>query len=62
MMSSPIKLDKYENDKAVDITKYKGMIGPLFYLTTSRPDIMASVCLCARFQSHLMESHQTTVK
>ena len=27
------------------------MIGSLLYLTASRPDILFSVCLCARFQS-----------
>ena len=26
------------------------MIGSLLYLTTSRPDIMFSVCICAKFQ------------
>ena len=36
-------------------TKYRGMIGSLLYLTASRPDIMHSVCLCARFQSGKME-------
>ena len=38
------------------------MIGSLLYLTASRPDIMYSVCLCARFQSCLKESHLSVVK
>ena len=38
------------------------MIGSLFYLTTSRPDISFSVGLCARFQSNPKESHLTAVK
>jgi len=38
------------------------MIGSLLYLTASRPDIMFSVCLCARFQSDLRETHLTAVK
>jgi len=38
------------------------MIGSLLYLTTSRPDILFSVCLCGRFQSNPRESHLTTVK
>ena len=50
-MSSSIKLDKEEYGVAVDTTKYRGMIGSLLYLTASRPDIMFSVGLCARFQS-----------
>ena len=50
-MISSIKLDKDEHSIAVDTIKYRGMIGSLLYLTASRPDIMFSVGLCARFQS-----------
>ncbi|GJU10806.1 retrovirus-related pol polyprotein from transposon TNT 1-94 [Tanacetum coccineum] len=46
----------------VDSTKYRGMIGSLLYLTTSRPDIMFSVCLCARFQEDPKTSHLEAVK
>jgi phosphoribosyl-AMP cyclohydrolase len=49
-MSSETKLTKDEESESVDNTKYRGMIGSLLYLTASRPDIMFSVCLCARFQ------------
>ena len=45
------KLDKDEQGKSVDIKLYRSMIGSLLYLTASRPDIMFSVYLCARFQS-----------
>ena len=38
------------------------MIGSLLYLTASRPDIMMSVCLCARFQANPKESHLRAVK
>ena len=31
-------------------------------ICASRPDILFSVCLCARFQSDLRESHLTAVK
>jgi len=61
-MSSTIKLDKDENGKNVDIKKYRGMIGSLLYLIASRPDIMFSVFLCARFQSCPKESHLVAVK
>ena len=61
-MSSSIKLDKDEKGKPVDQKLYRGMIGSLLYLTASRPDIMFSVCLCARFQSDPKESHLTAVK
>nr|GEZ48556.1 retrovirus-related Pol polyprotein from transposon TNT 1-94 [Tanacetum cinerariifolium] len=49
-MSSDAKLTKDEECESVDSTKYRGIIGSLLYLTTSRLDIMFSVCLCARFQ------------
>ncbi|KAH0650271.1 hypothetical protein KY284_030183 [Solanum tuberosum] len=48
--------------KEVDEKQYRGMIGSLLYLTASRPDIMFSVCKCARFQSAPRESHLTVVK
>ncbi|KAK9058127.1 hypothetical protein SSX86_022967 [Deinandra increscens subsp. villosa] len=38
------------------------MIGSLMYLTASRPDIMFSVCLCARYQNSPKESHLNVVK
>ena len=61
-MSSSIKLDMDEKGKPVNSTMYRSMIGSLLYLTTSRPDIMYSVCLCARFQSCPKESHLSVVK
>ena len=61
-MSTSTKLDNDEKGKWVDIKSYLGMIGSLLYLTTSRPDIMFSVCLCARFQSCPKESHLHAVK
>ncbi|GJU25439.1 retrovirus-related pol polyprotein from transposon TNT 1-94 [Tanacetum coccineum] len=48
-MSTEIKLTKDDEADSVDSSKYRGMIGSLLYLTASRPDIMFSVCLCARF-------------
>ncbi|GKA20824.1 hypothetical protein Tco_0700813 [Tanacetum coccineum] len=56
-MSSDTKLMKDEECELVDSTKYRGMIGSLLYLTASRPDIMFSVCLCARFQEFPKSSH-----
>ncbi|KAK2995694.1 hypothetical protein RJ640_026124 [Escallonia rubra] len=61
-MSSSLKIDKDEKGKDVDIKRYRGMIGSLLYLTASRPDIMFSVCLCARFQACPKESHLIAVK
>ncbi|GKA41658.1 copia protein [Tanacetum coccineum] len=56
------KLTRDEEGESVDNTKYRGMIGSLLYLTASRPDIMFSVCLCARFQEDPKTSHLEAVK
>ena len=34
----------------------------MLYLTASRPDIMFSVCMCARFQANPKETHLIAVK
>ena len=61
-MATTTKLDKDKQDKNIDIKLYRSMIGSLYYLTASRPDIMFSVCLCVRLQSCLKESHLIMVK
>ncbi|GJU29636.1 hypothetical protein Tco_1173225 [Tanacetum coccineum] len=61
-MSSDTKLTKDEECESVDSTKYRGMIGSLLYVTTSRPDIMFSVCLCSRFQEDPKTSQLEAVK
>jgi len=38
------------------------MIGSLLYLTTSTPDIMFHICLCARFHKEPREVHLTAFK
>ncbi|GJX31360.1 retrovirus-related pol polyprotein from transposon TNT 1-94 [Tanacetum coccineum] len=44
------KLDEDLQGNPVDATLYRGMIGSLMYLTSSRPYIIYAVCLCARYQ------------
>ncbi|GJT52763.1 hypothetical protein Tco_0978920 [Tanacetum coccineum] len=61
-MSSETKLTRDEDGESIDDTKYRGMIGSLLYLTSSRPDIMFSVCLCAYFQEAPKTSHLEAVK
>ncbi|GKA09094.1 retrovirus-related pol polyprotein from transposon TNT 1-94 [Tanacetum coccineum] len=51
-----------QDEESVDNTKYRGMIGSLLYLTANRPDIMFSVCLCARLQEDPKTSHLEAVK
>lgn len=50
-MSSSTKMEKDEIVKDIDQTKYQDMIGSLFYLIASRPDIMFNTCMCVIFQS-----------
>ena len=38
------------------------MIGSLLHLCAYRPDIMLSVCMCARFQANPKECHLVAVK
>jgi len=61
-MATNYYLDSDEKGTSVDQTKYRDLISSLLYLTASRPDIIFSVCLYARFQSNLRESHFTAVK
>jgi hypothetical protein len=55
-------LDLNEEGKSVDQKVYRSMIGSLLYLYASRPDIMLTVCMCARFQAHPKECHLIAVK
>jgi hypothetical protein len=55
-------LDLDKGGKPVDQSLYRSMIGSLLYLTTSRPDIMFSVCMCARFQACPKEPHLSAIK
>nr|GEY49855.1 hypothetical protein [Tanacetum cinerariifolium] len=61
-MSTESKLTKDDEADFVDSSKYLGMIGSLLYLTASRPDIMFSICLCARFQENPKTTHLEAVK
>nr|GEZ84301.1 retrovirus-related Pol polyprotein from transposon TNT 1-94 [Tanacetum cinerariifolium] len=45
------KLDEDKEGKAVDPSHYRGMIGTLLYLTSSRPDLQFAICMCARYQA-----------
>ena len=51
-----------DGSPSVEEKLYRGMIGSLLYLTASRPDIVFSVGLCARFQSNPKETHLKAVK
>ncbi|GJZ78344.1 putative ribonuclease H-like domain-containing protein [Tanacetum coccineum] len=55
-------LTKDKDGVDVDVHLYKSVIGSLMYLTSSRPDIMFSVCACSRFQVQAKVSHLNAVK
>ncbi|GKA27246.1 putative ribonuclease H-like domain-containing protein, partial [Tanacetum coccineum] len=55
-------LTKDEDGEDVDVHLYRSMIGSLMYLTSSRLDIMFSVCVCSKFQVQPKFSHLNAVK
>ncbi|KAL2327528.1 hypothetical protein Fmac_020955 [Flemingia macrophylla] len=61
-MSTNCYLDNDFSGQGIDQTQYKRIIGSLLYLTTNRPDIMFSVCVCARYQAAPKQSHMNVVK
>ncbi|GJT15750.1 hypothetical protein Tco_0874456 [Tanacetum coccineum] len=61
-MTEKSKLDEDPQGKAVDPTCYHEMIGTLMYLTSSRPDLVFAVCMCARYQVKPIEKHLHAVK
>nr|GEX20758.1 hypothetical protein [Tanacetum cinerariifolium] len=50
-------LDEDPQRKDVDPTRYRGMIGTLMYLTSSRPDLVFAMCMCAWYQEKPTEKH-----
>jgi hypothetical protein len=55
-------LDSDASGNMVDQKMYWSMFGSILYVTTSRPDVMFSVCMCATFQSSPRESHLKATK
>lgn len=61
-IASNVLIDKDERGVDFDITKYQGIIRSLLYLSANRPDIMFSVCMCARYQTLHKNPHFKIVK
>ncbi|KAD3067019.1 hypothetical protein E3N88_34899 [Mikania micrantha] len=61
MAARPILTSDLDGED-VDQHLYRSMIGSLMYLTASRPDIMFSVCQCAKYQANPKASHLIAVK
>lgn len=56
------KLKKEDAGRLVDASMYRSLVGSLFYLTTSRPDLMFASSLLSRFMSKLSHLHLGAVK
>jgi hypothetical protein len=61
-MSTNGHLDLGMGAKLVDQNVYYSIIGSFIYLCASRPDIMLSVCMCARFQATPKQCHMRAIK
>ncbi|KAJ9557654.1 hypothetical protein OSB04_012268 [Centaurea solstitialis] len=61
-MPKNFQLNADSSGKPVDQKTYRAIIGSLLYLTASRPDIVFSTGVCARFQYDPRDSHLTAVK
>ncbi|GKB41039.1 retrovirus-related pol polyprotein from transposon TNT 1-94 [Tanacetum coccineum] len=62
LMVDKSKLDEDLHGKPIDPTHYCGMIRSLMYLTSSRPDFVFAVCMCAQYQAKPTEKHLQAVK
>ncbi|XP_070024932.1 secreted RxLR effector protein 161-like [Nicotiana sylvestris] len=62
LIATTTRQDMSETGSPMNQTMYRGIIGSLLYLTTSRPDMVFSLGLCARFQSNSKESHLKAAK
>ncbi|KAJ9538151.1 hypothetical protein OSB04_030884, partial [Centaurea solstitialis] len=61
-MPRNFQLNADTSGKPVDQKTYRAIIGSLLYLTASRPDIVFSTGVCARFQCDPRDSHLSAVK
>nr|GEV07072.1 uncharacterized mitochondrial protein AtMg00810-like [Tanacetum cinerariifolium] len=62
LMVEKSKLDDDTQGKTIDPTHYRGMVGTLIYLTSSRPDLVYAVYTCARYQAQTAKEHLHAVK
>nr|GEX60409.1 retrotransposon-related protein [Tanacetum cinerariifolium] len=57
-----LKLDEDPLGIPVNQTYFCSMVGSLMYLTTSRPDLVFVVCMCARYQASPTKKHLEALK
>ncbi|GJR94663.1 hypothetical protein Tco_0266837, partial [Tanacetum coccineum] len=61
-MVDRLKLDEDLLRIPVDQTRFRGMVGSLMHLTSSRPDLVFDVCMCARYQAKPTKKHLEAIK
>ncbi|GJY11460.1 hypothetical protein Tco_0379645 [Tanacetum coccineum] len=61
-MVDRLKLDEDPLGIPVDQTRFCSMVGSLMYLTASRPDLVFTVCMCARYQASPTKKHLEALK
>ncbi|XP_039026046.1 secreted RxLR effector protein 161-like [Hibiscus syriacus] len=61
-MEPCLKLTKDEGKLLEDATLFRQLVGSLFYLTITRPDILYSVGVISQFMEKLRESHLIAAK
>nr|GFB76235.1 uncharacterized mitochondrial protein AtMg00810-like [Tanacetum cinerariifolium] len=57
-----LKLDEDLSGIPIDQTRFHSMVGSLMYLTTSRPDLVFALCMCARYQAKPTKKHLEALK
>ena len=61
-MEERLKLSRFSTAKAVDPTHYRRLIGSLYYLVHTRPDIAFAVGFVSRFMEKPTMEHLTSMK
>ncbi|GJX72230.1 retrovirus-related pol polyprotein from transposon TNT 1-94 [Tanacetum coccineum] len=61
-MVDRLKLDVDPLGILFDQTRFRSMVGSLMYLTSSRPDLVFAVCMCARYQASTTKEHLEALK
>ena len=56
------KLSNYDGKPKVDGAMYQSLVGFLFYLTHTRPDIVNAVSIVSKFMSEPSKDHLTATK
>ncbi|GJZ86720.1 retrovirus-related pol polyprotein from transposon TNT 1-94 [Tanacetum coccineum] len=57
-----LKLDEDPLGISVNQTRFCSMVGSLMYLTSIRPDLIFTVCMCARYQASPTKNHLEALK